>query len=211
MVYDISCHIPEVPQQTKLGETAQIYRFVPLTQDRNEPPRYLNGLDLWKPPDANFDDQKLPYIPADVVKLMLPFGPELMRYDPTLPPHMQSLEFPELFIDAMRIRRDVIVRNYGGKLEDIASDLWDDSVSLHWVVYVTDYVDHELIVLGARKKYIGNKLLRRFPVGTIKVRPVIGMVRFRPFPHPLSHLRSSKPWRLTTTSHSQRQPENTEI
>lgn len=79
MDYDIPCHKLEVPQQTKLGETAQIYTFVPLTQDRNTPPRYLNGLDLWKPPDANFDGQQLPYIPADVVRLMLPFGPELMR------------------------------------------------------------------------------------------------------------------------------------
>lgn len=79
MVYEIPGHNLEVPQQTKLGETAQIYTFVPLTQDRNIPPRYLNGLDLWKPPDATFDGQQLPYIPADVVRLMLPFGPELMR------------------------------------------------------------------------------------------------------------------------------------
>lgn len=79
MVYDISCHNLEVPQQIKLGETAQIYRFVPLTQDRNEPPTYLDGLDLWKPPYATFNGQQLPYIPADVVRLMLPFGPELMR------------------------------------------------------------------------------------------------------------------------------------
>lgn len=121
---------------------------------------------------------------------------------------MQSLDFPDIFRDVMRIRRDVIVRERGGKLEDIASDLWDDSVSLHWVVYITDYVDHELIILGARKKYIGNKVHRQFPVGTIKVRPVIAMV-FRPCTHPLGHLRSSKPWRLTTTSHSQKQPENT--
>lgn len=79
MAYQIPCHDLEVPQQTMLGETAQIYTFVQLTQDRNEPPRYPDGLDLWKPSDAKFDGQKLPYIPPDVVKLMLPFGPGIMR------------------------------------------------------------------------------------------------------------------------------------
>lgn len=106
---------------------------------------------------------------------------------------MQSLDFPDLFQDVMRIRWDVIVREHGGKLEDIASDLWDDSVSLHWVVYLTDYVDHEFTILGERKKNKGKKVRRQFPVGTIKVRPVIGMVRFSPLTHPLNHLRSSKP------------------
>lgn len=79
MVYDIPCHDLEVPQRITLGETAQIYTFVPLTKDRNKTPRYPDGEDLWKPPKARFDSQKLPYICPDFVKLMLPSGPEIMR------------------------------------------------------------------------------------------------------------------------------------
>lgn len=74
----------------------------------------------------------------------------------------------------IRIRRDVFVREFGGKLEDMASDLWGDSVSLHWVLYITDYVGDESLILGQRKQKSDYKV--QIPVGTIKVQPVIGMV-----------------------------------
>lgn len=76
----------------------------------------------------------------------------------------------------MRVREDVFVRERGGKLEDIASDLWDDSVSLHWVIYITDYVGSDGITLGAERKQMDNKIQMQIPVGTIKVRPVVRIV-----------------------------------
>lgn len=85
----------------------------------------------------------------------------------------------------MRVREDVFVRERGGKLEDIASDLWDDSVSLHWVIYISDSVGSDGITLGAERKETDNKIQMQIPVGTIKVRPVVRIVRSCPPRPPL--------------------------
>lgn len=125
-----------------------------------------------------------------------------------MPPDSQRLEFPQLYKDVMRVRQEVLVNARRGKMEDIASDLWDDSVSLHWVMYIRDHVDDGSIIPGEGENESGNKGKMEIPIGTIKVRPVIGMVRCCPFRRPRSQPRSSKPWRLTPKMHSQHQPEN---
>lgn len=77
----------------------------------------------------------------------------------------------------MRVRHHVYVRELGGKQEDIASDLWSDSVSLHWVIYITDYVDSDSVILGARQKQVNNKIQMQIPIGTVSCRPIVVMVR----------------------------------
>ncbi|KAL2286578.1 hypothetical protein FJTKL_06926 [Diaporthe vaccinii] len=73
----------------------------------------------------------------------------------------------------MMIRQDVYVREFGGNQEDIAYDLWSDSVSLHWVVYITGHVAGKSAFLKEGPNRPGKKA--KTPVGTIKVQPVIGM------------------------------------
>lgn len=98
--------------------------------------------------------------------------------------------FPQLFLDVMSIRHEVFVLESPGRggLKDIAPDLEDDSVSLHWVMYFTDYIDSKNIILpGIQDRY--EKVPVQIPVATIKARPVIGMVcHFTSSPHLLSSL-----------------------
>lgn len=77
----------------------------------------------------------------------------------------------------MRVRQDVYVRELGAKQEDIASYLWHDSVSLHWVIYITDYVDSDSVILGPRKNQVNNKIRMQIPIGTVSCRPEVVMVR----------------------------------
>ncbi|KAG6357553.1 hypothetical protein INS49_013430 [Diaporthe citri] len=140
---DVADLLKASPRSTKT-ETARVYNYVGISEGRLDDP--------------------------DLYELKGFIRPD---FDPTTPPKKQSLQFPELFRDVMRIRQDVLVREFGGKLEDIASDLWGDSVSLHWVVYITDHVADESLILGEGKNSSNRKI--RIPVGTIKVQPVIGM------------------------------------
>lgn len=91
-----------------------------------------------------------------------------------MPPNRQRLKFPKLLYDVMMIRQDVYVREFGGNQEDIAYDLWSDSVSLHWVVYITGHVAGKSAFLKEGPNRPRKKA--KTPVGTIKVQPVIGMV-----------------------------------
>lgn len=91
-----------------------------------------------------------------------------------MPPNEQRLKFPKLLQDVMRIRQDVYVREFSGKQEDIAYDLWGDSVSLHWVVYIKGHVAGKSVFLKEGPQRPNSKA--RTAVATIKVQPVIGMV-----------------------------------
>ncbi|KAK7699290.1 hypothetical protein SLS64_011748 [Diaporthe eres] len=113
--------------------------------------------------------------------------------DPAVPPNEQKLKFPKLLQDVMSIRQDVYVREFGGNQEDIAYDLWGDSVSLHWVVYIKGHVAGKSVFLKEGPQRPNSKV--RTAVATIKVQPVIGMS-------------ASEPWRLTPESHQQRQRED---
>ena len=105
-----------------------------------------------------------------------------------MPPEQQQNYFPRQFRDVMRIRRDVLVKERGRRLEDIASDLEGDSVSFHWVLYFTSWIESENIRLeGIQDKY--EKIWTQVPIATIRVRPVIGMVCYS-FPQPLGRPRS---------------------
>lgn len=119
----------------------------------------------------------------------------------------QRYEFPEIFHDVMRIRREVMVRERGGELEDMATDLEGDSVSFHWVLYITDWVDSESTMFGDGKG-IGERILTQIPIGTIQVRPVIGMVRFWNLIFSLAA--SVESIAANIPNRTQRQPQNTQ-
>lgn len=81
MPYDIPGHKFEAPQQGAPDEeeTAQIYTFLGLPKGLEDSPKDSRGNYLWWPEKRADWDQSVRYIYPDSIKLMLPFGPTIMR------------------------------------------------------------------------------------------------------------------------------------
>lgn len=94
MPYDIPGHKFEAPQQgapdeveetlkeeskSTQKETAQIYRFLGLPKGLEDSPKDSRGNYLWWPETRADWNQRVRYIYPDSIKLMLPFGPTIMR------------------------------------------------------------------------------------------------------------------------------------
>lgn len=78
MAYNISSHEPLEPESTQTG-IAQLYTFVDLPKSSEEPPKEPNGNYRRKPKDFIWWSKYVGYVRPSSVKLMLPFGPEIMR------------------------------------------------------------------------------------------------------------------------------------
>lgn len=107
------------------------------------------------------------------ISLLTPAGSALDLYDPKLPADQQASSIPRTFVDAMRVRQQVFVKEQHVPLENEYDE--DDPRSCHWVVYASI---NEKIETDERDEQ-GNK--KRHSVTTSQP---IGTIRLVPFPHP---------------------------
>lgn len=138
-------------------------------------PAVKMGTHNWTPSTAEAFNTSTSHRPTPHVEMPLPFGSlSLHTYDNTESfSRQQDESLPKLFLDVMAVREEVYVRELGHPLGD-QFDPDGDGVSVHWVVYITDWVDSSspLVDLQPEMGPMVTDLYKQMPVGCVRLRPV---------------------------------------
>lgn len=148
-------------------------------------PAVKMGTHNWTPSTAEAFNTSTSHRPTPHIEMLLPLGPSpLHTYDNTNSFNNQQDEsLPKLFLDVIAVREEVYVRELGQPLE-CQFDPNGDGVAVHWVVYITDWVDSSSPLVGFQPGMapmvtdLGGdatptgRLYRRMPVGCVRLRPV---------------------------------------
>lgn len=144
------------------------------------------GTHSWTPSTPGAFNTNAANRPTPHVEMLIAPSPlRLLYYDNTRPfNHQLDIEIPKLSLDVMAVREDILVRELGQPLEH-QFHVVDDGVSVHWVVYITDWVNISSPLAGVQPGMepkalfndqgdvvTGERVHKRIPVGCLKMRPV---------------------------------------